>query len=91
MAWDCPEEHRGPEGPNEDIGVCGCGRPTWTMRPANEQHGLHLPDCSLSLRHPGRCIGGGSGHAPVETVRGWWGPTTEEDIAAARQQTEEEK
>jgi len=83
---DCPNgPHREPQGPNEDLAQCRtCWSITWAMRPEGEQHGLHADDCSLPIRHTGYCAGGGDGHAPVATVRGWWGRTTEADIAAAR-------
>jgi hypothetical protein len=67
-----------------DIGACPkCWAPIGVMRPENEQYGLHADDCSLPRRHPGRCVGGGTGHAPVEHVRGYW-PGMDADVAAAR-------
>jgi hypothetical protein len=88
---ECTREHRAPAGPNEDIGQCpDCWAPTFWPRPENEQFGLHRHDCSLELRHPGECVGGGSGHVPVEIVRGYWGPNTERDIEAARKLHEKE-
>src|SRR6185312_3902521 len=48
---ECPDgPHRGPEGPNEDIGQCGkCGSPTFRMRPPGETFGTHADDCSLPI------------------------------------------
>lgn len=80
--------HRGPQGPNEDIGQCPeCLSMSYAMRPSNEQIGLHIDDCSLDLRHPSFCVGGGEGHAPVEIVRGYW-PGMDADVAAARERFE---
>lgn len=88
MRGNLCDTHRGPEGPNEDIGQCStCWAPIGVMRPANEQYGLHDDDCSLERRHPGRCVGGGKGHAPTEIVRGYW-PGMDADIIAARQDRE---
>lgn len=65
------EPHRGPQGPNEDIGQCPvCWSITAALRPENETFGLHLPDCSLERRHRGYCVGGGKGHEPAEVIRG---------------------
>ncbi len=64
-----------------------CGAVIGVMRPDNEQYGLHLDDCSLPLRHPGYCKPGGTGHAPVEIVRGFW-PGMDDDIAEARKRHE---
>ena len=78
------EEHRGPQGPNEDVGWCYVtGQPTYSMRPENEQIGLHDDDCSLPRRHRGYCQGGGNGHPPTEVVRGYW-PGMDQDVATAR-------
>lgn len=88
-AWhtkECREkdQHREPQGPNEDIAQCPeCRMPTYSLRPANEQIGLHADDCSLPRRHEGYCVGGGEGHAPTEVVRGYW-PNMDADVAAAR-------
>lgn len=81
---DCPNgPHRAPEGPNEDLGQCRrCLGISHSMRPDNEQIGLHADDCSLPRHHPSYCVGGGTGHAPVEIIRGYW-PGYEADIAAA--------
>ena len=81
----CPGgPHRGPEGPNEDIAMCfACGSPSWSLRPENEQIGLHAADCSLPRRHEGYCVGGGDGHPPTEVVRGWW-RGMDADVAAER-------
>ena len=83
----CPDgPHRSPEGPNEDMAQCHrCLVIDFTMRPENEQYGLHADDCSLPRRHQGWCEGGGTGHAPVEIVRGYWGPTTDADVQRARE------
>lgn len=68
----CNGQHRGPEGPNEDIGQCSdCGGISYVRRPSNEQSGLHLDDCSLPIHHESYCVGGGAGHAPLEVVRGY--------------------
>lgn len=70
----CPyTPHRGPQGPNEDIAVCGsCGSLSYALRPAGETFGTHLADCSLPVRHEGHCQPGGAGHAVAPTVRGYW-------------------
>lgn len=79
------DEHRGPQGPNEDIAFCyATGLRAYSMRPENEQIGLHADDCSLPRRHNGYCVGGGHGHPPTAVVRGYW-PGMDADIAAARQ------
>lgn len=87
---ECPNgPHRPPQGPNEDIAQCHtCWAMTWALRPEGEQHGLHTDDCSLPQRHTGYCAPGGNGHAPAPVVWGYWGPSTEADIAAARQKHE---
>lgn len=68
----CPDgPHRGPEGPNEDIGLCTkCGSPHRKMRPADEEFGRHAADCSLPRRHESYCEPGGSGHPPAAVLRG---------------------
>ena len=68
----CPDRpHRGPEGPNEDLGQCPkCLMPSWSKRPEGETFGCHLPDCSLPVDHESFCVGGGSGHPPSRKVRG---------------------
>lgn len=64
-------EHRGPQGPNEDVAQCTyCGRPTYSMRPAGETFGDHLPDCSLPIGHKGYCQPGGAGHPRAKVVHG---------------------
>lgn len=82
---DCPDgPHRGPQGPNEDLGQCGrCLMPSHSMRPVGETMGLHADDCSLDDRHPSYCVGGGAGHPPAPVIRGYW-VGYEDDIAAAR-------
>lgn len=71
---DCPKfngEHRGPQGPNEDMAQCGyCGVPTYSKRPPGETYGNHLDDCSLPIDHESYCEPGGSGHPPAERIRG---------------------
>lgn len=63
--------HRGPQGPNEDIGQCSyCGMPNRTLRAAGETFGEHLPDCSLPIDHESYCVPGGSGHPTARLVRG---------------------
>jgi hypothetical protein len=63
--------HRGPQGPNEDIAQCPrCWSPTYSLRPAGETFGNHLPDCSLPLRHESFCEPGGDGHPEAAKVRG---------------------
>lgn len=83
--WEpCAEQHRGPEGPNEDLSQCRkCGLMSWVLRPENETFGMHLKDCSLSRRHESWCEGGGKGHPPAEVIRGFW-PGMDEDIARER-------
>lgn len=70
--WDCPDgPHRGPEGPNEDLGQCAkCWSLSHVLRPEGETFGHHLSDCSLPIRHGGECIGGGTGHPAAPKVRG---------------------
>lgn len=70
ISWsECPEPHRGPQGPNEDLGVCPtCWGPSWAVRPDGESFGWHISDCSLELRHESHCVGGGDGH---EMPQGW--------------------
>lgn len=70
----CPSgPHRGPEGPNEDLSQCAtCWSPSYTMRREDETYGDHLPDCSLPVRHPGRCEPGGNGHPTAPVIRGYW-------------------
>lgn len=83
---DCPDRdrHRPPQGPCEDLGQCPrCLWLSFEMRPAGETFGFHARDCSLSERHEGDCVGGGNGHRPG-VIRGYWGPTTDDDIAAER-------
>lgn len=70
---DCPEVHRGPEGPNEDFGSCQhCGDINWELRPEGQTYGHHLPDCSLPNRHASYCVGDGDGHPPAALIRGYW-------------------
>lgn len=71
-ASTCPDApHRGPEGPNEDIGQCWtCGSLSFNMRPPGETFGEHLDDCSLPERHERACQPGGSGHPPSRKIRG---------------------
>ena len=66
----CPHgPHRGPQGPNEDLGMCHvCWMPSYTRRPAGEEFGGHIDDCSLPGDHASYCIGGGVGH-PEPVVR----------------------
>ena len=68
----CPDgPHRGPEGPNEDMGQCGkCGGFSFSMRPEGETFGRHWSDCSLPNRHQGECVGGGAGHPDAPKIRG---------------------
>ncbi len=68
----CPDgPHRGPAGPNEDIGQCDkCGSGSFSMRPEGETFGRHWSDCSLPNRHQGECIGGGAGHPDAPKIRG---------------------
>lgn len=72
MYGPCDRDHRYPEGPNEDVGVCECGRVTWELRPEGQTFGYHLPDCSLPLRHVSYCRPGGDGHPPAPLIRGYW-------------------
>lgn len=65
-------EHRLPQGPNEDIAICQCGRPTFSLRPEGETYGHHLPDCRLDARHLSFCQPGGAGHPPAPVIRGYW-------------------
>lgn len=66
---ECDEPHRGPQGPNEDMGVCSkCWGMSWALRPDDESFGWHISDCSLDLRHESYCVGGGNGHAMPQ---GW--------------------
>lgn len=85
VGWEpCAEQHRGPEGPNEDLAQCRkCGSISWVMRPENETIGFHDPDCSLDVRHSSYCKGGGSGHPPADVIRGYW-PGYEADVARER-------
>lgn len=65
----CPEVHRIPQGPNEDMGVCPlCFSPSFAMRPVGESFGWHAEDCASELLHEGYCTPGGSGHVMPE----WW-------------------
>lgn len=68
----CPDgPHRGPEGPNEDMGQCGkCGGFSFSMRPEGETFGRHWSDCSLPNRHQGECVGCGAGHPDAPMIRG---------------------
>ena len=68
----CPgAPHRGPQGPNEDLSQCGlCLMPSWSVRPAGEQFGGHLADCSLPRRHDSYCVPGGVGHPDPDVLRG---------------------
>ena len=69
---DCPDgPHRGPEGPNEDLMQCRrCWGLSHSKRPAGEEFGGHLPDCSLPRDHESYCVGGGNGHPAPRVVRG---------------------
>ena len=69
---DClSHAHRGPQGPNEDISWCAkANLPTYSLRPAGETFGHHLPDCSLPIDHPSYCQPGGNGHPPAKVIRG---------------------
>lgn len=69
---ECPSApHRGPQGPNEDLSQCPeCAMPSWSLRPAGEEFGGHLPDCSLPQRHESYCVGGGVGHPDPLVRRG---------------------
>jgi hypothetical protein len=86
----CPEgPHRGPEGPNEDLAQCPrCLAPDHAPRPADETYGLHLDDCSLPVDHGSYCVGGGQGHPPAETIRGYW-PGLDAQVRLARLKWEE--
>jgi hypothetical protein len=65
-------EHRGPEGPNEDLAQCPlCWSMTFSRRPDGETFGNHADDCSLPSEHLSFCVGGGSGHPPAPKARGW--------------------
>lgn len=68
----CPDgPHRGPEGPNEDLGQCSkCGHMGFAMRPGDEEFGGHLDDCALLRRHQSYCQPGGEGHPPPRVLRG---------------------
>lgn len=70
----CPlGPHRGPMGPNEDLSTCPmCWSMSWVLRPDGEEYGRHLPDCALPRRHPGLCVGGGTGHPPAPIQRGYF-------------------
>lgn len=73
-------QHRPPQGPNEDLAVCGsCGSLTYAMRPPNETYGLHLPDCSLPMGHESFCEPGGAGHPRAEVIRGYGRELDEEE------------
>jgi hypothetical protein len=80
---DCPNgPHRGPEGPNEDLGQCPiCLAPSHSMRTEGEEYGGPIADCSLERRHEGRCKPGGEGHPPPAVVRGYWPDETTEEQA----------
>jgi hypothetical protein len=55
---ECPDraDHRWPQGPNEDVSICGmCGSGTYMMRPEGETFGDHEKDCVLPPRHRGFC------------------------------------
>ena len=68
----CPDgPHRGPQGPNEDLAQCPrCGMPSHCRRPAGEEFGGHIPDCSLPRDHEGYCQPGGHGHPAPNAIRG---------------------
>ena len=75
----CDLEHPGLGGPNMDMGQCPkCWMPMGWMRPEGESFGWHADDCSLPVRHPGYCVGGGSGHMIPDTehFRGDFNPRT---------------
>lgn len=76
---NCPRQpHRGPQGPNEDLGQCPlCLSISYSMRPEGETYGLHLEDCSLPVGHESNCQPGGAGHLVGSHVRGWFGPEFE--------------
>ena len=70
---ECPnkENHRGPQGPNEDIATCRlCNSFSFAMRPEGETFGNHLADCSLPIGHQSFCVGGGAGHPPSRLIKG---------------------
>ncbi len=70
---ECPNRgrHRGPQGPNEDVGMCAaCGSPAFSKRPPNETFGDHADDCSLPIDHESYCQPGGAGHPAAEIIRG---------------------
>ena len=69
---ECPDRpHRGPEGPNEDLGQCWkCGSLSHSMRPEGEEFGGHIKDCSLPQRHESYCKPGGQGHPEPKLRRG---------------------
>lgn len=81
---DCPDgPHRGPQGPNEDLGQCRkCGMPSHWPRPEGEEFGGHLPDCRLPRRHESYCESGGAGHPPAEKTRGYFPPPSPDAINA---------
>jgi len=65
-------EHRGPEGPNEDLAQCPlCWSVTFSRRPDGETFGNHTDECSLPSEHLSFCVSGGSGHPPASKARGW--------------------
>lgn len=68
----CPDgPHRGPQGPNEDLGQCSkCGSMGFSIRPAGEEFGGHVDDCSLPQDHQSYCQPGGAGHPPPRLMRG---------------------
>jgi hypothetical protein len=70
----CPNgPHRGPQGPNEDMGKClDCWAPSYALRPEGETYGDHLSDCSLPRRHESYCEPGGAGHPAAPEIRGYW-------------------
>lgn len=69
---ECPNApHRGPEGPNEDLGQCPiCWAPSYSRRPEGEEFMGHLPDCSLPRDHASYCVDGGKGHPAPRKRRG---------------------
>jgi hypothetical protein len=69
---DCPRgPHRGPQGPNEDLGQCPvCWMPSYSRRPEGEEFGGHIDDCSLPRGHESYCVGGGAGHPKARKIRG---------------------
>jgi hypothetical protein len=71
FATPCEGNHRGPQGPNEDLSVCSyCHMPSYSMRPWGETIGTHKADCSLPIWHEGYCVGGGAGHPEAPRIRG---------------------